>query len=180
MAKYGQEAIVSRSNDQIESLTLLKGGHLPEPKNGPEAGLLETFKSCTRKRFYVVTLDFPEFTSLCPVTGQPDFGRIFVEYIPDELCVETKSFKLYMYAYRNHHSFMETMTNTILDDLCSAMHPLWCRVQGLFAVRGGTRLSVYAEDFKSLDAQTEKKVRDFVAAYRSDVHIDRGTIQDVR
>ncbi len=171
---------MSRSNDQVGGLSVLPGGHLPEPENGPEARLLEVFPSCTRKRLYVVTLEFPEFTSLCPVTGQPDFGRILVEYIPDELCVETKSFKLYMFAYRNHRSFMETMTNAILDDLCAVMSPLWCRVQGLFAVRGGTRLCAYAEDFKKVDETTEKRLEKFLAAYRSDVRLERSNERPVR
>lgn len=163
---------MSRSQDKTENLQLLAKGHLSRPEQGPSVSLLEAFPNCYAGRFYVITIDFPEFTSLCPVTGQPDFGRIFVEYIPDKLCVESKSFKLYMFAFRNHQSFMETMTNTILDDLWQLMHPCWCRVQGLFAPRGGARINVFAEQFAEL-GERNTQVREAVAQYRMDSQIAR-------
>ncbi|MBO4334673.1 MAG: NADPH-dependent 7-cyano-7-deazaguanine reductase QueF [Desulfovibrio sp.] len=164
---------MSRSQDQTENLRLLSGGHLKRPDEGPGAHLLEAFPNCYAGRLYVITIDFPEFTSLCPVTGQPDFGRIFVEYLPHKLCVESKSFKQYMFAFRNHHSFMETITNTILDDLWSVVQPYWCRVQGLFAPRGGARINVFAEQFASLSGKEEASVKESVAQYRMDCQIQR-------
>ena len=162
---------MSRSQDFTENLTLLQGGHLPQPTDGPSKDLLEAFPNCYTKRPYLITIDFPEFTSLCPVTGQPDFGRIVVEYMPDALCVESKSFKLYMFAFRNRQSFMETITNKILEDLWAVLEPSWCRVQGLFVPRGGTRLSVFAEDFKDLPKEKAQIVQKMVEAYRKDVHL---------
>lgn len=138
----------THSGDQTDQLTRLGSGSLEHPSSGPHAGILEAFPNRHPERFYVVCLSFPEFTSLCPVTGQPDFGTLAVEYIPDQKCVESKSFKLYMFAFRDHQSFMETITNTVLDDMVRTLDPLWCRVKGLFAPRGGTRIHVFAEHFK--------------------------------
>lgn len=157
---------MSRSRDNIDNLKILKGSHLPVPSKGPSAALLEVFPNCYQHRFYVINIVFPEFTSLCPVTGQPDFGTISVDYIANKYCVESKSFKLYMFAYRQHHSFMETITNTILEDLITVMHPYWCRVQGLFVPRGGTRINVYAEQYEVEDSELEQKLRTRVNEYR--------------
>lgn len=161
--------MASRSQDLTDQLHLLKGGHLPTPE-GPSAALLETFPNNYPQRPYVIRIAFPEYTSLCPVTGQPDFGTIVLEYIPDALCVESKSFKLYMFAFRNHQSFMETITNTILEDVCSVLSPCWCRVSGLFVPRGGTKIDVFAEQFKELPAPRDAQVRDAVAAWRLERH----------
>ncbi|MBQ7586236.1 MAG: NADPH-dependent 7-cyano-7-deazaguanine reductase QueF [Desulfovibrionaceae bacterium] len=163
---------MSRSQDQTDSLTLLKGNHLVEPSCGPSVKLLEVFPNCYRHIPYIIRIDFPEFTSLCPVTGQPDFGRICVDYIADEYCVESKSFKLYMFAFRNHHSFMETITNTILTDLWMAMRPYWCRVQGLFAPRGATRINVYSERFKKLPNSKRLQIEKRVSDYRREMPLD--------
>ena len=161
--------MTSRSQDQIAELHLLAGGHLPTPTEGPTAALLESFPNCYPDRPYVVSIAFPEFTSLCPVTGQPDFATLTVEYVPDRLCVESKSFKLYMFAFRSHQSFMETITNKVLDDLRGVLDPCWCRVKGLFAPRGGTRLHVFAEAFKKgLPEERERAVREAVAAWRQE------------
>jgi 7-cyano-7-deazaguanine reductase len=141
---------------------------LPSPENGPDVRLLEFFPNCYPARPYVISIVFPEFTSLCPVTGQPDTGIISLEYIPEDLCVESKSFKLYMFAFRNHRSFMETITNTILDDLRVAIDPCWCRVKGLFASRGGTRIHVFAEGFKSLPPERDGQLRDAVRAWKAE------------
>jgi 7-cyano-7-deazaguanine reductase len=87
---------------------------------------------------------FPEFTSVCPVTGQPDFATITVSYVPEARCVEMKSLKLYFFAYRNKGIFYEGVVNTILDDLVDALEPLRMTVVGEFAVRGGTAGTVTA------------------------------------
>ena len=151
--------MTSRSQDQTGNLKVLGSGRLHAPEGGPSVALLESFPNCFPQRPYVISFTFPEFTSLCPVTGQPDSGIITVEYIPDQRCVESKSFKLYMFAFRNHQSFMETITNTVLEDLRALMAPCWCRVKGLFAPRGGTRIHVFAEDFKELPEERERLVR---------------------
>lgn len=158
----------TRSQDCTDNLKLLGSGRLPTPENGPGVALLEAFPNRFPQRPYIVSISFPEFTSLCPVTGQPDFGVISVEYVPDRLCVESKSFKLYMFAFRNHQSFMETITNTVLEDLRVLLAPCWCRVKGLFAPRGGTRIHVFAEAFKEMPAEQNSRVREAVAAWRGE------------
>ena len=162
----------SHGGDQTAHLTLLGSGRMEQP-SGPHAGLLESSPNRHPERPYVVCLAFPEFTSLCPVTGQPDFGTIVVEYIPDGRCVESKSYKLYMFAFRNHQSFMETITNTILTDMITALDPLWCRVKGLFAPRGATRIHVFAEHFKELshgrtDGLTPERLRELVRDWKQE------------
>lgn len=100
--------------------------------------ILETFKNPRLGRPYEIKFVFPEFTSVCPVTGQPDFATITVTYVPTKLCVEMKSLKLYYFAYRNKGIFYEAVVNTILDDLVAKLHPRSITVIGDFAVRGGT------------------------------------------
>ena len=134
----------------------------------PDDARLESFPNRYPQRPYVISIAFPEFTSLCPVTGQPDMGTITVEYIPDQLCVESKSFKLYMFAFRNHQSFMETITNTVLEDLWTVLEPCWCRVKGLFVPRGGTRIHVFAEQFKDMPEEKDAAVRAAVQAWRTE------------
>ena len=106
--------------------------------------ILETFDNPKPERDYQIEFVFPEFTSLCPVTGQPDFATITITYIPDRLCVEMKSLKLYFFAYRNKGIFYEGVTNTILDDLVRALNPRSMTVTGKFAVRGGTAGTITA------------------------------------
>lgn len=106
---------------------------------------LETFPNPSREREYVIRFETPEFTCLCPKTGQPDFATIRVEYVPDELCVELKSWKLYLWSYRNEGAFHEAVTNKILDDLVAAIRPRRARVEGDFNVRGGIHTTVVAE-----------------------------------
>ena len=154
--------------DDVSGLHLLGAGSLPAVAGGPGPSLLEAFPNRYPHRPYIISITFPEFTSLCPVTGQPDFGTISVEYVPDGLCVESKSFKLYMFAFRNHQSFMESITNTILEDLVGVLSPAWCRVKGLFVPRGGTRIHVFAEEFKALPAGKDAAVRAAVAAWRAE------------
>jgi 7-cyano-7-deazaguanine reductase len=100
--------------------------------------ILDTFANPRPGRSYEVKFVFPEFTSVCPVTGQPDFATITVSYVPDQRCVEMKSLKLYFLAYRNKGIFYEGVVNTILDDLVSVLSPKRMTVVGEFAVRGGT------------------------------------------
>lgn len=117
-------------------------------KLGKEAGpskQLETFPNRHPERRYVVRLETDEFTCICPATGQPDFATIVVEYIPNQVIVESKSFKLYLWSYRNEGVFHEHVTNTILDDLVAALEPHWCRVEGIFNIRGGIGITVEAE-----------------------------------
>jgi 7-cyano-7-deazaguanine reductase len=111
----------------------------------PDAELLEAFPNRYPGRDYVITFEHPEFTSLCPMTGQPDFGVITVRYVPGELCVESKSFKFYLGAFRNHGSFMESLTNKIAEDLIHVLSPRRMTVEGRFNVRGGTAISIRVE-----------------------------------
>jgi|SRR5690606_18987488 len=99
--------------------------------------LLETFENKYPNRNYTVTHTAPEFTSLCPKTGQPDFAKIIVEYIPDKLCVELKSLKFYLNSYRNDGIFFESVTNKILDDLVKVTKPRYMLITAEFNVRGG-------------------------------------------
>lgn len=110
---------------------------------------LETFPNPRPERDYEITIDCPEFTSLCPKTGLPDFGEIRITYVPDTRCVELKSLKYYMIEFRNRGIFYEAVTNQILDDLVALLQPRRMRVVGDFSVRGGIRTSVSAEYRKS-------------------------------
>lgn len=105
---------------------------------------LETFPNPARDRDYLVRHVCPEYTALCPVTGQPDFGTIVVTYVPDRLCVELKSLKLYLWSFRDEGHFFEEVTNRIRDDLVRALRPRRLRVTGRFRVRGGIASTVVA------------------------------------
>ncbi len=106
---------------------------------------LETFPNPNPDRDYTIRIETPEFTCLCPKTGQPDFAVITIEYIPDQLCVELKSYKLYIWSYRDQGAFHEAVTNRILDDLVNACQPRWMKVEAKFNVRGGIYTTVVAE-----------------------------------
>ncbi len=114
--------------------------------------ILETFPNQHPGRLYTVTLVCPEFTCVCPMTGQPDFATITIRYVPDQKIVESKSLKLYLWSYRNEGVFHEHVTNRILDDLVAALDPIECHVTGAFAVRGGIALTVDAHHQKPLSA----------------------------
>jgi len=106
---------------------------------------LELFDNPNTARSYSITIRCPEFTSVCPRTGQPDFGEIVIEYCPDKLCIELKSLKLYMQSYRNRGIFYEALTNEILDDLSSACKPRRMKVTSKFSPRGGITTEVAVE-----------------------------------
>jgi len=110
---------------------------------------LELFKNPRPGRDYTITIGCPEFTSVCPRTGQPDFGEIIIEYCPDKLCIELKSLKLYMQSYRNKGIFYEALTNDILDDLSGVCKPRWMVVTSRFTPRGGIITEVAVEYKKS-------------------------------
>lgn len=107
--------------------------------------LLEVFENQYPDRDYTIIHTAPEFTSLCPKTGQPDYGQITIEYIPDRLCVELKSLKLYFQSYRNDGIFYESVTNKILDDLIKACEPRYMHITAEFNVRGGISSIIEAE-----------------------------------
>ncbi len=113
---------------------------------------VETFPNPAPNRDYTIAHTCPEFTSVCPKTGQPDFATIDVEYIPEELCIELKSLKFYYVGFRNEGIYFEAVVNRILDDLCAACKPKWMRVTGRFNVRGGIGSVVVAETGKRSNA----------------------------
>ena len=106
---------------------------------------LESFPNPAPARDFVIHMEVPEFTCLCPMTSQPDFATIIVDYIPDALCVELKSLKLYMWSYRNEGAFHEAVTNRILDDLVAATEPRFMRITAKWYVRGGIFTTVVVE-----------------------------------
>ncbi len=106
---------------------------------------LETFENPNSERDYTIHISTPEFTCLCPVTGQPDFAELELSYVPDKLCVELKSYKLYIWSYREEGAFHEAVCNQILNDLVSALRPRFMRMRARFNVRGGVYTSVVAE-----------------------------------
>jgi 7-cyano-7-deazaguanine reductase len=109
---------------------------------------LETFPNPAPERDYRIRMEVPEFTCLCPMTGQPDFATLEIEYIPDRLCVELKSLKLYVWSYRDQGAFHEAVTNRILADLVATLRPRYLRLDARFNVRGGIRTTVSAEHRK--------------------------------
>ena len=109
---------------------------------------LETFENPMPERNYTIRIRMPEFTCLCPKTGQPDFATLHLEYIPDQKCVELKSLKLYIWSFRDEGAFHEAVTNAILDDLVRVCEPRFMRLTGEFNVRGGIDTIVVAEHRK--------------------------------
>jgi 7-cyano-7-deazaguanine reductase len=107
--------------------------------------LLETFPNPNPERDYVIIHTAPEFTSLCPKTGQPDFATIILEYIPDKICVELKSYKFYLQSFRNDGIFFEAVTNKILDDLVKVCKPRYIKITAMFNTRGGISSEIIAE-----------------------------------
>ncbi|MGD7034602.1 preQ(1) synthase [Methylotuvimicrobium buryatense] len=118
---------------------------------------LETFDNPRPGRDFTIRIDIPEFTCLCPKTGQPDFATLTIEYVPSQLCVELKSLKLYMWSFRDRGAFHEAVTNEILDHIAAAIHPNFMRIRANFNVRGGIYTNVIAEH-KSPDWQAPEPV----------------------
>lgn len=128
---------------QVKDLTLLGHSENRLPSS-PEEATLEVFPNRNADRNYWIQLEYPEFSSLCPVTGQPDTAHLVIKYIPDEKCVETKSLKFYLASFRNTPSFNEDIVNRILDDLSGACSPRRMIVRGKFSPRGGIQLTATA------------------------------------
>ena len=132
-----------RTPDQLQGVTHL-GSKATEYPTDYDPSLLQTFNNLHPERDYLVSLDCPEFTSLCPKTGQPDFAKIIINYMPDQSMVESKSLKLYLFSFRNHGDFHEDCVNIILNDLRNLMQPRYIEVIGLFTPRGGIAIHPYA------------------------------------
>jgi 7-cyano-7-deazaguanine reductase len=130
---------MNREQDNLQSLG--RKAEIPQTY-APE--VLETFENRHPERDYWVQFNCPEFTSLCPITGQPDFAEIRILYIPDHRMVESKSLKLYLFSFRNHGDFHEDCVNIILNDLVALMDPRYIEVVGLFVPRGGISIHPYA------------------------------------
>lgn len=129
------------SQDIYAGLSQL-GQNAPPPVS-PEAAVLETMANPHTGTAYLVRFTCPEFTSLCPVTGQPDFAHLVIDYVPDQLLVESKSLKLYLHAFRNHPGFHEACTVGIGRRLVDALAPLWLRIGGYWYPRGGIPIDVF-------------------------------------
>jgi 7-cyano-7-deazaguanine reductase len=121
---------------------------MPKSSRPKSSKVLETFPNPSPHRDFAIHMQIPEFTCLCPKTGQPDFATLHLDYIPDTLCVELKSLKLYIWSYRNEGTFHEAVTNRILDDLAKATKPRFMRLTAKFFVRGGIFTTVVAEHRK--------------------------------
>lgn len=132
-----------RLTEEIKDCTLLGNTGVKYPSTySPE--MLETFPNKHPENEYLVTFDCPEFTSLCPKTGQPDFGHIIINYIPRHKMVESKSLKLYLFSFRNHGDFHEDCVNIIMKDLVALMEPKYLEVRGIFRPRGGISIVPFA------------------------------------
>ena len=132
----------ARNQEPKKPLTLLGAASaLPQQ---PSLEILETFPNSHPGRQYLVRLDTEDFSSVCPVTGQPDYAKIAIEYVPGTRCVETKSLKYYLASFRNTPSFNEQIVNRILDDLVAVCEPVQMMVRGAFAARGGLSLTITA------------------------------------
>lgn len=130
--------------DDLSRLTQLGSKATEYRLDAVDAGLLECFDNPYEARDYLIRFETDEFTSLCPKTGQPDFGRVNIEYIPDRLCIETKSLKLFLFSFRNTGAFMEEITNAILNSLNLVCKPRYMKVVLTFAPRGGIHTTVEA------------------------------------
>ena len=134
---------MSRTDLEKEGITLLGNKKTAIPQDyAPE--VLETFINKHPDNDYFVKFNCPEFTSLCPITGQPDFATIYISYVPAEKMVESKSLKLYLFSFRNHGDFHEDCVNVIMKDLVRLMDPKYIEVIGLFTPRGGISIHPYA------------------------------------
>lgn len=151
-----------RTAQELEGVTLLGNQGTVYPSDY-DPSLLETFANKHVGRDYVVRLDCPEFTTLCPKTGQPDFGHIWINYIPSERMVESKSLKLYLFSFRNHGDFHEDVVNIILNDLWDLMSPRYIEVIGRFMPRGGISINPFANrsDAEHTDLAAARRLQSF-------------------
>ena len=131
-----------------EKQTFNQLGHKTRYEHRYNPSLLEAFEN-THSNDYFITFHCPEFTAICPITSQPDFATIVIHYIPDRLCVESKSLKLYLHSYRNHGEFHENCVNRIMKDLIKLLHPKYIEVLGKFMPRGGLSIDHYANHGKN-------------------------------
>ena len=146
-----------RTNEELEGVSLLGEKKTVYPTDyAPE--MLETFINKHPENEYLVTFNCPEFTSLCPKTGQPDFAKIVISYIPRERMVESKSLKLYLFSFRNHGDFHEDCVNIIMKDLVKLMDPKYIEVTGIFTPRGGISIYPFA-NYADADHQQLKQAR---------------------
>ena len=154
-----------RTENQLDGVTLLGNTAVNYPTDyAPE--VLETFINKHPENEYLVTFTCPEFTSLCPKTGQPDFARIIINYIPRSRMVESKSLKLYLFSFRNHGDFHEDCVNIIMKDLVKLMDPRYLEVIGLFTPRGG--ISIYPFANYGDDEHQHLVQQRMLAAFRND------------
>ena len=131
-----------RNAEELSGISILGNKGVKYPADyAPE--VLETFVNKHQDRDYFVKFNCPEFTSLCPMTGQPDFATIYISYVPDVRMVESKSLKLYLFSFRNHGDFHEDCVNTIMNDLIALMDPKYIEVWGKFTPRGGISIDPY-------------------------------------
>ena len=137
-----------RFDQELEGITLLGEGGTVYPDTYTP-GILEAFPNKHIGNDYMVTFRCPEFTSLCPKTGQPDFAQIIINYIPGNLMVESKSLKLYLFSFRNHGDFHEDCVNIIMKDLIKLMAPKYIEVKGIFTPRGGIAIHPFANHAQS-------------------------------
>lgn len=156
---------MSRTDSEVGRLTLLGNTGVKYPTEYAP-GILETFDNKHPDNEYLVTFTCPEFTSLCPKTGQPDFAKIIINYIPRQKMVESKSLKLYLFSFRNHGDFHEDCVNIIMKDLVRLMDPRYLEVIGLFTPRGG--ISIYPFANYADDEHQEMARRRMLAAFRND------------
>jgi len=137
-------------------LTKLGSENTKYELNSPDKGLLEIFNNQHQENLYVAPLHCFEFSSLCPKTGQPDFATFDINYVPDKLCVESKSLKLYLFSFRNSGEFMEDITNRICKDIQTLLNPYYIQVTGNFNSRGGITLAPFVELWQD-NISVEKK-----------------------
>ena len=134
--------MTGRTKNERGTITLLGKNHT-EYKSDYNPDVLETFPNKHPDNDYFVKFNCPEFTSLCPITGQPDFATVYISYIPDKIMVESKSLKLYLFSFRNHGDFHEDCMNIIMKDLVKLMDPRYIEVWGKFTPRGGISIDPY-------------------------------------
>ena len=149
---------MSRSKNELEGVSLL-GNQNTKYSYDYNPGVLETFVNKHQDVDNMVTFDAYEFTSLCPKTGQPDFAHVYINYIPGERMVESKSLKIYLFSFRNHGDFHEDCINIIMKDLVALMDPKYIEVYGLFAPRGGISIYPFSNYAKPGSGYEELKVK---------------------